>query len=327
MKFSRLVFSLLTAIVLLSSSSLSSQADPNSTPKIEPNPEKIEIAQNRLEQNDEKPLQASNTDDGVKKIAIVSLGIALTSLLTSGFLFWRFLQLNKSMNRKLMDQRRRNEELLRMSKDHQSKLITQQRSLENRLEKQGQQGSTSPKYSNQEPTPRYPEKPTVLQPPRASQPSVDDYTSSTHPMESSGFNVQNEWGAVAPKHPSMPEPSGTLIVKRYNTNPSSIESTAEGVSETEDSIYRRRRDSSITQATLRSVSNYSYWVVTDADGGHWLVPKTGLKLNPMNFDTFQALFQFQGQPEDKLQLVKPAKVTPAGNSEWELFERGEVQFV
>ena len=110
--------------------------------------------------------------------------------------------------------------------------------------------------------------------------------------------------------------------------PNSIAASAQGVSETEDSIYRRRRDSSIRQVTLQNVSNHSYWVITDGEGGYWLTPIADLKLNPMNFDTFQTLFQSNGEPlSGKLQLIKPAKVTQSSANQWELEAQGEVQFL
>jgi hypothetical protein len=125
-----------------------------------------------------------------------------------------------------------------------------------------------------------------------------------------------------------PQSPNEMIAQQFNTNPSSIATSAQGVSETEDSIYRRRRDSSIKQVTLQTISNYSYWIIPDAEGGYWLTPIAELKLNPMNFDTFQALFQFNGEPlSGKLQLTKPAKVTQASTGQWELIDRGEVQFV
>jgi uncharacterized coiled-coil protein SlyX len=127
--------------------------------------------------------------------------------------------------------------------------------------------------------------------------------------------------------PKISEP-WDIIAQNYNNNPATISLSAQGVSETEDSIYRRRRDSSIKQVTLQTISNYSYWIISDAEGGYWLTPIPELKLNPMNFDTFQALFQFNGEPlSGKLQLTKPARVNQASTDQWELIDRGEVQFL
>jgi hypothetical protein len=136
-----------------------------------------------------------------------------------------------------------------------------------------------------------------------------------------------EQGLYPQSLPKISEP-WSIIAQNYNNDSVTISSSAQGVSETEDSIYRRRRDSSIKLVTLQSVSNYSYWVIADSEGGYWLTPIAELKLNPMNFDTFQALFQFNGEPlSGKLQLIKPAKVTQAPTGQWELGDRGEVQFI
>lgn len=130
-----------------------------------------------------------------------------------------------------------------------------------------------------------------------------------------------------PRAYQAPQSPHEIIAQQFNSNPNAIATSAQGVSETEDSIYRRRRDSSIKQVTLQTISNYSYWIISDAEGGYWLTPIAELKLNPMNFDTFQALFQFSGKFTSKLQLIKPAKVTQASTGQWELIDCGEVQFV
>jgi hypothetical protein len=126
----------------------------------------------------------------------------------------------------------------------------------------------------------------------------------------------------------QPEPAYAFLVQSYNENPASLERNATGVSETETSLDRRRRDASLRQVTLRRANSHSYWVISGSDDSYWLVPKSGLRLNYMNIDTFQALFSFQGEPESLPHLVKPAKVSyVTSTGEWELVECGEIQFV
>ena len=140
---------------------------------------------------------------------------------------------------------------------------------------------------------------------------------------------RSSYAAASPQRDyQSPKSAHEAIAQQYNTNPNAIASSAQGVSETEDSIYRRRRDSSIREVTLQNHSNHSYWVINDGEGGYWLTPIADLKLNPMNFDTFQALFQSNGEPPSgRLQLIKPAKVSQAATNQWELVEQGEVQFI
>ncbi|MGB8702955.1 MAG: hypothetical protein WCD18_26365, partial [Thermosynechococcaceae cyanobacterium] len=115
------------------------------------------------------------------------------------------------------------------------------------------------------------------------------------------------------------------IAELYN-NPETrvqLEARGTGVSETEDSIYRRRRDASINAVDLAATSNFSYRVVD----GQYLVPKDGLTLNPMNFDTFQSLFKVNGfQPGDRpgveLTIASPAKVAVNGDGTFSLIEKG-----
>ena len=99
---------------------------------------------------------------------------------------------------------------------------------------------------------------------------------------------------------------------------------AVGLSESEDSMYARRRDSTIKDVNFTQVSNHSYEVVQ----GQYLVPKDGLTLNPMNFDTFQAVFDAEGfKPGDKLgddlKLVTPAKVSLDESGSYQLVEKGK----
>lgn len=119
------------------------------------------------------------------------------------------------------------------------------------------------------------------------------------------------------------------IVQNFNSSPQVLESyIVESVAETEESLNNRRGNSKAS-VLLKAASNYSYWIFTGDDRGYWLTPKADLKINPVNFDTFQALFESQDyQPGSKVYLVKPAKVAQNSQSgAWELLEKGQVQFV
>ncbi len=119
------------------------------------------------------------------------------------------------------------------------------------------------------------------------------------------------------------------IVQNFNSTPQLLESQiVESISETEESVNNRRGNSKAS-VFLKSASNYSYWIFAGDDRSYWLTPKADLKINPVNFDTFQALFESQDyQPGCKVYLVKPAKVAQNSLSgSWELLEKGQVQFV
>ncbi|NJM76080.1 MAG: hypothetical protein HC852_10150 [Acaryochloridaceae cyanobacterium RU_4_10] len=118
------------------------------------------------------------------------------------------------------------------------------------------------------------------------------------------------------------------IVQNFNSSPQVLEGyIVESVAETEESVNNRRGNSKAS-VLLKAASNYSYWIFTGDDRGYWLTPKADLKINPVNFDTFQALFESQDyQPGSKVYLVKPAKVAQNSQSgAWELLEKGQVQF-
>jgi hypothetical protein len=119
------------------------------------------------------------------------------------------------------------------------------------------------------------------------------------------------------------------IVQNFNGAPQVLENyIVESVAETEESVNNRRGNSKAS-VLLKAASNYSYWIFTGDYRSYWLTPKADLKINPVNFDTFQALFESQDyQPGCKVHLVKPAKVAQNSLSgAWELLEKGQVQFV
>lgn len=253
--------------------------------------------------------------------AVVGAILSVLSLGTSAFIYSLLKQSNARLE-KLEKKTRDNKDELRKWATNIEKniktLSSQQSEIDRKLQQQRQAAKAveypnSPQsYSGREQA-EYGE---IFNSPSAQNP----YGSSERQPYTRPDSAQRAYQAPQSPH--------EIIVQQFNTNPSAIATSAQGVSETEDSIYRRRRDSSITQVTLQTISNYSYWIISDAEGGYWLTPIAELKLNPMNFDTFQALFQFNGEPlSGKLQLTKPAKVTQASTSQWELLDRGEVQFV
>ena len=105
-----------------------------------------------------------------------------------------------------------------------------------------------------------------------------------------------------------------------------LQGNAVGVGETADSIYARRVDSSITDVTMTQQTNPTYQVVQ----GEYLLPSEDFRLNPMNADTFLALYNATGdlKPGDvmgqELKVVSPAKVTMGSDGHYSLVEKGQV---
>jgi hypothetical protein len=153
----------------------------------------------------------------------------------------------------------------------------------------------------------------------AAQQNYPDASQDRHYYENPGYQA-------SPPAYTASEP-WEAIVSGYNTNPSSWEKNSVAVSEIPVSLERRRRDSASLEVTLGESSNSNYWVVTADSFSYWLVPKANFKVSGAGFDTFQALFNIQGQPSSRLKLVKPSSVKPNSNQEWELIEKGEIQFL
>ncbi|MCG9891668.1 MAG: hypothetical protein MH252_11395 [Thermosynechococcaceae cyanobacterium MS004] len=134
-------------------------------------------------------------------------------------------------------------------------------------------------------------------------------------------------------HSSQPAPPASepwdSIVKNYNISPQLLETyVVERVSESEESV-KNRRENSAASVFLKSVNNYNYWIFAGEDRNYWVTPKSDLKITPMGFDTFQALFECpEYQPGSKIQIVKPAKVAQnSASGGWDLLEKGQVLFV
>jgi hypothetical protein len=105
-----------------------------------------------------------------------------------------------------------------------------------------------------------------------------------------------------------------------------LRSDAVGVGETSDSLYARRRDSSIKDVQMQQTTNPSYMVIQ----GEYLVPAEGSKLNPMNADTFLALYESSGDLKpgmrmvEELKVVSPAKVKLGADGNYELVQKGAI---
>lgn len=128
--------------------------------------------------------------------------------------------------------------------------------------------------------------------------------------------------------PSVIEPWDS-IAQNYNLSPHALEKyVIERVSESTESVDSRRGNSN-AGVFLKSANNYSYWILAGEDRNYWLTPKSDLKITPIGFDTFQALFECpEYQPGSKIQIVKPAKVAQnSASGGWDLLEKGQVLFV
>lgn len=137
-----------------------------------------------------------------------------------------------------------------------------------------------------------------------------------------------------PQERNFSQPASVLrepwdkIVQNYNFSPQGLErEIIERVSESDESLNSRRGNSKAA-VFLKSASNYSYLVFAGEDQNYWLTPKSDLKITPMGFDTFQALFECPEYHQgSKIQMIKPAKVAQNSYSGgWDLVEKGCVQF-
>jgi hypothetical protein len=271
--------------------------------------------------------QSQNNSVGELKIPnfliISSILGATLSVLSLGLSSLLFLKLNQSkikfkeLDKKVREHREDLKKWISKIDQNIKVLSAQQSEIDRKSQQQRQQSKGS----------AYPE-PAQVYGEREQFGYEETFNPSSAPSPSSYVSKERATYPSTPKAYQAPQSPYEVIAQQYNTNPNSIGMSAQGVSETEDSIYRRRRDASIKQVTLQSINNYGYWIITDTEGIYWLTPIAEPKLNPMNFDTFQALFHFNGEPlSGKLQLIKPAKVTQVSTSQWELIDRGEVQFI
>jgi len=111
------------------------------------------------------------------------------------------------------------------------------------------------------------------------------------------------------------------LIQLYNVNPANLQGI--GVSETEESFNQRRSGLNVA-AVLHQASNPSFYIVQNL----YLVPRPGSKVTTHKLNTIDALFDCQnfssGAP---FQLIEPAIVSPLGNNQWQLSQRGKLKFL
>ncbi len=98
------------------------------------------------------------------------------------------------------------------------------------------------------------------------------------------------------------------------------------ISETESSVSNRRRDTSLSPR-LGQASNHSYLAIPTQDPNvYLLVPKLGLKLSAMSYDTFQSIYDTaEYSIKDPIKNVVPAKLKfDLDKNEFHLIEKGKI---
>jgi hypothetical protein len=155
-------------------------------------------------------------------------------------------------------------------------------------------------------------------------PQSQGYANVSTPVTSDRYYPENiQYQTSEPQSDS----SWDSIVSTYNSNPNYWENSAALVSETSDSLDRRRRNSTSPEVTLAESSNPNYWIITTDSINYWLVPKANFKVSGPSFDTLLALFNVQGQQSSRFKLIKPALVKISPSQEWELAEKGDIQLL
>ncbi len=117
------------------------------------------------------------------------------------------------------------------------------------------------------------------------------------------------------------------IVEIYNSEPSSILSSAVKVSVKSESIASVNKNEPII---LANIGNGNYCLVHDTNINYWLLPKANLKVDRYRYETVKLLFECDEYELefDDYRLDKPAKVSMLPNErEWKLEERGVLKFV
>ncbi len=117
------------------------------------------------------------------------------------------------------------------------------------------------------------------------------------------------------------------VVEIYNSEPSSLLSSAVKVSVKPESMINTNSNEPIT---LASIGNGNYCLVHDVDISYWLLPKANLKIDQYRYQTVKLLFECDEYELefDDYRLDKPAKVSMLPNArEWQLEERGILRFV
>jgi hypothetical protein len=134
------------------------------------------------------------------------------------------------------------------------------------------------------------------------------------------FSVHNDTYQQDSQVSATPRTLSELI-QLYNVTPGKLQGI--GVSETAESFNQRRSGLNVA-AVLHQASNPSFYIVQNL----YLVPRPGSKVTTHKLNTIDALFDCQnfssGAP---FQLIEPAIVSPLGNNQWQLSQRGKLKFL
>ncbi|PSB31201.1 hypothetical protein [Chlorogloea sp. CCALA 695] len=117
------------------------------------------------------------------------------------------------------------------------------------------------------------------------------------------------------------------IIEIYNSEPTSLLSSAVKVSVKPESIISTNKNEPII---LANIGNGNYCLIPDTDINYWLLPKANLKIDQYRYETVKLLFECDEYELefDNYRLDKPAKVSLLPNErEWKLEERGVLRFV
>ena len=126
---------------------------------------------------------------------------------------------------------------------------------------------------------------------------------------------------------TVSEPSlADIIVQNYNHDPNKLVEYSTRVSETQESISKRRTDSNYPIA-LGEIDNGFYWILTfQNESTQWLVPMGDLEIDKYILKTLEALFDCSGKTNSKFVLIQPAMVIATNKGDWKLEKRGEIEF-
>ena len=121
--------------------------------------------------------------------------------------------------------------------------------------------------------------------------------------------------------------SGLQLILTYQQNPRLLSRNAIEVSETDQSIDKRRLGGG-KGAILQKARRGNYWILNEG-GTDYVVPKDNIKINEYNLETVRNLFECQGYRSEYsgFKLIKPAIVSYVSRGEvWQLVELGVLQF-
>ncbi|NJL52315.1 MAG: hypothetical protein HC930_08990 [Hydrococcus sp. SU_1_0] len=156
----------------------------------------------------------------------------------------------------------------------------------------------------------------------------------TEPKDIPQSTRQTRQPPIAPSYdPPAREPSATSnysnpqLVETYNRDSRSLLRNATEVSETQNSISDRSLGRS-TSVTLENKSRGMYAVVPERDT-IYLVPSNSIRITDSNLTTVEALFEcrrYQKGYSERFNLSRPAIVIPLSSGQWQLRERGILEF-